>query len=59
MSFRRNNKIGFFPGARIQDMHYHLVPLPRKRPDKIFLDVGTKDASHIKADEMLEELSKL
>ena len=59
MSFRRNIKVRFFPGARIQDMYYYLVPLLRKRPDKIILHVSTNDAPHIKADEMLEELSKL
>ena len=31
----------------------------RKRPDKIILHVGTNDAPHIKADEMLQELGKL
>ena len=40
-------------------MYYYLVPLLRKRPDKIILHVGTNDAPHIKADEMLEELGKL
>ena len=59
MSFRRNIKVRFFPGARIQDMYYYLVPLLRKRPDKIILHVGTNDAPHVKADEMLEELGKL
>ena len=59
MSFRRNIKVRFFPGARIQDMYYYLVPLLRKRPDKIILHAGTNDAPHMKADEMLEELGKL
>ena len=59
MSFSRNIKVRFFPGARIQDMYYYLVPLLRKRPDKIILHVGTNDAPHMKADEMLEELGKL
>ena len=58
-SFRRNMKVRFFPGARIQDMYYYLVLLLRKRPDKIILHVGTGDATHMKADDMLEELSKL
>ena len=35
------------------------MPLLRKRPDKIILHVGTNDAPHIKADEMLEEVGKL
>ena len=39
--------------------YYYLVPLLRKRPDKIILHVGTNDAPHIKADEILEELGKL
>ena len=59
ISFRRNIKVGFFPGPRIQDMYYYLVPLLRKRPDKIVLHVGTNDAPHIKADEMPQELGKL
>ena len=40
-------------------MYYHLLPLLRKRPDKIILHISTNDALHIKADEMLEELGKL
>ena len=59
MSFRRNIKVRFFPGARIQDMYYYLVPLLRKRPDKIILHEDTNDAPHMKVDEMLEELVKL
>ena len=59
MTFRRNTKVRFFPGARIQDMYYYLVPLLRKRPDKIILHVGTGDTTHMKADDMLEELGKL
>ena len=59
MSFRRNIKVRFSPGARIQDMYYYLVPLLQKRPDKIILHAGTNDAPHIKADKMLEELGKL
>ena len=55
MSFRRNINVRFFPGAGIQDMYYYLVPLLRKRPDKIILHVGTIGAPHMKADEMLEE----
>ena len=59
MSFRRNIKVRFFPGARIQDMYYYLVLLLRKRADKIIHRVGTNDATHMKANEMLEELGKL
>ena len=59
MSFRRNIKVRFFPGARIQDMCYYLVPLLRKRTNKVILHVGTNDAPHIRADEILEELGKL
>ena len=59
ISFRRNIEVRSFPGARIQDMYFHLVPLLRKRPDKIILHVGTNDAPHMKADEMLEELGEL
>ena len=59
MSFRRNIKVRIFPGTRIQGMYQYLLPLLGKRPDKIILHVGTNDASHIKADDMLEELGKL
>ena len=59
MSFKRNIKSAFFTEARIQDVYYYLVQLLRKRPDKIILHVGTNNAPHIKADEMLEELCKL
>ena len=42
MKFR--SEVRFFSGARIQAMCYYLVPLLRKRPDKIVLHVGTSDA---------------
>ena len=58
MSFRRNIKVHFFPGARIQGMYYYLVQLLRKRPDKVILHVGKSDAPHMKADEILEELKE-
>ena len=59
MLFRRNMKVRSFPGTRIQDMYYYLVPLLRKKPDKVILHIGRNDAPHIKADKMLEELGKL
>ena len=59
ISFRGNIEVRSFPGARIQDMYFYLLPLLRKRPNKIILHVGTNDAPHMKADEMLEELGKL
>ena len=40
-------------------MYYYLVPLLRKRPDKIILHDDTNDAPHMKADEMLEKLGQL
>ena len=59
MLFRRNMKVCFFPGTRMQDMYYYLVPLLRKKPDKVILHIGRNYAPHIKADKMLEKLGKL
>ena len=59
MSFRRNLKVRFFTGARIQDGYYFLVALLRKRPDKIILHVDKNDAPNIKTNEILEEFGKL
>ena len=54
MSFRRNTKVLF-----CWSKYYYLVPLLRKRSDKIILYFGTNDASRMKADEMLEKLGQL
>ena len=55
MSFKGNIKSHFFPGTRIEGMYNYLLPLLRKRLDKIIFHVRTNDARHIKADEMLKE----
>ena len=59
ISFRRNIKVRVFLGIRIQDLYHYLVPLLRKRPDKIILHVGTNDAPRIKTDVMLDKLKCL
>ena len=59
MSFRRNLKVRFFTGARIQDMYFFVVGLLHKRSDKIILHVDKNDAPNIKTNEILEEFGKI
>ena len=59
MSKRRLIKVRYFPGARIRDMFFYLVPLLHKNPDKMILHIGTNDSTFHSATETVEEIGKL
>ena len=52
-------KVCFFPGAKMKDFHYYLVPLVKKKPNNIILHFGTNDASHKNEDEIYIELKSI
>ena len=59
MSKRRLIKVRYFPGARIRDMFFYLVPLLHKKPDKMILHIKTNYSTFYSATEIVEEIGKL
>ena len=52
-------KVRGFSGAVVQDMYHYLHPLLEKKPTFVILMVGTNDAPHKNAEQILVELLKL
>ena len=59
MSRRKTIKVRTFPGATINDMKFFVVPLLKKKPDKVIIHVGTNDAPHFTPDEMFKNMKEL
>ena len=54
----RKVKVGFFPGAKMTDFYYYLVPLLKKKPDNIILHFGTNDAPYKNEDELYKKYKR-
>ena len=52
-------KVRGFSGAVVGDMYHYLHPLLEKKPTYVILMVGTNDAPHKNAEQILVELLKL
>ena len=52
-------KVRVFPGARVDDFYDYLTPLVKKRPTNIILHVGSNDAPHTSAEQILNEILTL
>ena len=59
LSRNRKVKVRFFPGAKMTDFYYYLVPLLKKKPDNIILHFGTNDAPYKNKDELYKELKSI
>ena len=59
LSRNRKVKVRFFPGAKMTDFYYYLVPLLKKKPDNIILYFGTNDAPYKNEDELYKELKSI
>ena len=55
LSRNRKLKVHFFPGVKIEDSYYYLVPLLKKKAD-IILHFGTNDTPYKNEDEIYKEL---
>ena len=55
----RKVKIRFFPGAKMKDFYYYLLPLLKKKQDNIILHFGTNDAPYKNEDEIYKELKSV
>ena len=59
LSRNRKVKVRFFPGAKMTDFYYYLVPLLKKKPDNIILHFVTNDAPYKNEDELYKELKSI
>ena len=55
----KNAKVRIYPGAGIEDMHYNILPLLRKKPTTVILHVGTNDCTSDNSAEITVKLLKL
>ena len=59
LSRNRKVKVRFFPGAKMKDFYYYLVPLLKKKPGNIILHLGTNDAPYKNEVEIYKELKSI
>ena len=52
----QNVKVRSFPGARIDDLNHHIIPLLQRKPIHIIVDAGTNYAYHSTFREILNKL---
>ena len=55
----KNCKVRVYSGASIEDMHYNLVPLLRKKPATIIIHTGTNNSTRDTSSEIIEKLLNL
>ena len=56
---KQKSESSLFPGAKMTDFYYYLVPLLKKKPDNIILHFGTNDAPYKNEDELYKELKSI
>ena len=59
MSRKFNVKVRLFPGVKIDDMFYYLVPLLEKNPDYVTVHVGTNDAVDHQSSDVISKILTL
>ena len=52
----KNCKVRVYPGASIEDMHFNLIPLLRKRPSVIILHVGCNNCVNENSAQVMKKL---
>ena len=55
----RNCKVRVYPGSSIEDMHYNIIPLLRKRPSTVILHIGTNNTTRDNSHQIIEKLANL
>ena len=59
MSHGRSLKVHYFPGTRIANIKYYLVPSLMKQPKLILLHIGTNDVPFLTPENMFKKLKEL
>ena len=55
LSRNKKIKVCFFPGAKTEDLQYHLIPYLKKKPDNNMIHSGTNDSSYKSEDLIYKE----
>ena len=55
LSRNKKIKVRFFPGAKTEDLQYHLISYLKKKPDNIIIHIGTNDSPYKSEDLIYEE----
>ena len=55
----KNCKVTAFPGSSIEDMHFHIIPLLRKRPSTIIMHIGCNNCVDDTSSEIMKKLTSL
>ena len=58
-SVKKTVKVRSFPGSTVEQMYKNVGPLLKKKPDVIFLHVGTNDAVKKTSDNIIDDILKL
>ena len=58
-SSNKKIKVRFFPGAKTEDLMFHLIPNLKKKPDNIIIHIGTNDAPYKDENVLYEELKQI
>ena len=58
LSSNKKIKVRFFPGAKTEDLMFHLIP-NLKKPDNIIIHIGTNDAPYKNENVCYQELKQI
>ena len=56
LSRSKRIKVRYFPGGKIEDLQYHLIPYLKKESDNIIIHILTNDSPYKTEDFMYKEL---
>ena len=59
LSRNRKVKVRFLPGAKTEDLMFHLMPYLNKKPDNIIIHIGTNDGLNNNENTIYVEIKKI
>ena len=59
LSSKKKIKVRFFPGAKTEDLMFHLIQNLKKNPDNIIIHIGTNNAPYKNENILYEELKQI
>ena len=59
LSRNRKVKVRFLPGAKANDLVFHLIQYLNKKPDNIIIHIGTKDGPYSNENTIYVEIKKI
>ena len=56
LSSNKKIKVSFLPGAKTEDLQYHLIPYLKRKPDNIIIHIDTNDSPYKSEDLIYKDL---